>query len=448
MKIRTLFVCFLLIPVFGNAYAISYSMPELKGDRVISLTDGDIHTIEADKNETLLDIARRYNLGQMEIVRLNPNLDRWLIKKGDVVRLPNKRILPDTPHNGITLNLSEYRMYYYPSWDKNKVLTYAHGIGRQDWQTPLGKTRIIRKIKNPSWNPPASIRREHAAEGDPLPPVVLPGPHNPLGTRALHLALPGEYRIHGTDIDKVYGIGMQVTHGCVRMYPEDIEALFDMVTPGTAVYIVKQPIKVGWLRNTLYLEAHPDLEGEEKTKDQRYELALSLIEKANNGQMPEFDQKTLNEALDKLDGEPVALYEGLPPLEETPANIYEQEPQSIPEPAEPQSIPESQPIPEPSTKLKQKPDVMLVKKPASKKSTVTPVRKTALKPAYKQASKSTPKSQAKTEPKIVSKSASKNTAKTVAKLTTKTATKLSNRVSSKVITKTAAVSKKKLKPEG
>jgi L,D-transpeptidase ErfK/SrfK len=112
---------------------------------------------------------------------LNPDVDRWLVKKGEIVRLSNQRILPDSPHNGITLNISEYRMYYYPPTKKGQVplqvMSYAHGVGRQDWKTPLGKTKIARKIMNPSWNPPESIRREHAANGDPLPPIVPPGPH-------------------------------------------------------------------------------------------------------------------------------------------------------------------------------------------------------------------------------------------------------------------------------
>jgi L,D-transpeptidase ErfK/SrfK len=180
----------------------------------------------------------------------------------------------------------------------------------------LGKTSIARKVKDPAWHPPESIRREHAANGDPLPEIVPPGPNNPLGAYALHLNLPGEYRIHGTDIDKIFGIGMQITHGCVRMYPEDIEALYNSVPVGTSVYIVKQPIKVGWLNNTLYVEAHPDLEGEEKTPDQRYAIALALIQKANNGELPEFDQVALNQALKDIDGTPVPLYERLPPLED------------------------------------------------------------------------------------------------------------------------------------
>jgi L,D-transpeptidase ErfK/SrfK len=182
----------------------------------------------------------------------------------------------------------------------------------------------VKKVKDPVWHPPESIRREHAANGDPLPEVVPPGPHNPLGAYALHLALPGEYRIHGTDIDKIYGIGMQITHGCVRMYPQDIEALYNSVPLGTAVYIVKQPIKVGWLDNTLYIEAHPDLEGEEMSQDQRYAVALALIQKATGEEMPDFDQQALNEALTRLDGDPVAIYERLPPLEEAPQAVMNQ----------------------------------------------------------------------------------------------------------------------------
>ncbi|MCX7103859.1 MAG: L,D-transpeptidase family protein [Methylococcales bacterium] len=317
MKIRTYpaYLLFLLV-LTGNTYATTYNLPTSPGDRIVEASTKETVTVTVDHDQTLLDVARRYNLGQTEIVTINPKLDRWLVKKGTAVRLPNRRILPNTPHNGITLNIAEYRMYYYPADVPGTVRSYAHGVGRQDWQTPLGKTSIARKVKDPSWHPPESIRREHAANGDPLPEIVPPGPNNPLGAYALHLNLPGEYRIHGTDVDKIFGIGMQITHGCVRMYPEDIEALYKSVPIGTAVYIVKQPIKVGWLNNMLYVEAHPDLEGEEKTADQRYSSALALIQKANNDELPEFDQVALNQVLKDLDGTPVAIYERLPLLEE------------------------------------------------------------------------------------------------------------------------------------
>ena len=230
MKICTLLVSSLLLTmVVGNSYATTYSLPHLKGDRVVTSSTGETVTITVEQDQTLLDIAKRFNLGQTEIVTINPGLDRWLIKKGTVVRLPNRRILPDSPHEGITLNVAEYRMYYYPADQPGTVRSYAHGVGRQDWKTPLGKTSIIKKVKDPAWHPPESIRREHAANGDPLPEIVPPGPHNPLGAYALYLNLPGDYRIHGTDIDKIFGIGMQITHGCVRMYPEDISALYQSV---------------------------------------------------------------------------------------------------------------------------------------------------------------------------------------------------------------------------
>jgi L,D-transpeptidase ErfK/SrfK len=308
----------LLSALLDTAHATAYLMPEDSNDRVITqyATD-DTPLIRSEQDETLLDVAHRFLLGQTEIVRLNPNVDRWLVKKDVMVRLPNKRILPDTPHDGITLNLPEFRMYYYPrdqeQGSPQLVMSYAHGVGRQDWKTPLGKTSVVRKVKDPSWRPPASIRKEHAADGDILPAVVPPGPHNPLGAYALNLAIRG-YLIHGTDINKIFGIGMQVTHGCIRMYPEDIEELYNSVKVGTPVYIVKQPIKVGWLNNILYIEAHPDLEGEEMRQDRRFAIALALIKKANNQEMPEFDQLALNQALEKLDGDPVAIYERLPPL--------------------------------------------------------------------------------------------------------------------------------------
>ncbi len=335
MNIRALLVFTVLLSAIGGlANAATYAMPENSNDSVITKYSDGMAITRAEQDETLLDVARRFLLGQTEIVRLNPDVDRWLVKKGEIVRLSNRRILPDSPHNGITLNISEYRMYYYPPTKKGQapqqVMSYAHGVGRQDWKTPLGKTKVTRKVMNPAWYPPESIRREHAAKGDPLPRIVPPGPNNPLGTRALHLDLPGEYRIHGTDIDKINGIGMQITHGCVRMYPKDVEELYDLVAVGTPVYIVKQPIKVGWLDNVLYIEAHPGLEGEETTLAQRFVVALGLIQKASNQEMPNYDQKALDLALKAESGEPTPIYERLPPLEETSASMPAQSPVPVP----------------------------------------------------------------------------------------------------------------------
>ena len=303
-----LMICFVTTGS-GSASATTYNLPENPDDNVVTQYPDNAVFITIDQDETLLDVALRFSLGQQEIVRLNQKVDRWLVRKGEIVRLANRRILPDTPHKGITLNLSEFRIYYYPHVKPDmpaQVMSYANGIGRQDWRTPLGKTHISKKIKNPSWYPPESIRREHAKNGDPLPRVVPPGPHNPLGAYALYLAVHG-YLIHGTDIDKIFGIGMQITHGCLRMYPNDIKDLYYRVAVGTPVYIVKQPIKVGWLDNTLYIEAHPDLDGEKMTFGQRHDMALKLIKKATNEEMPVFDQQALDQALQSLDGEPVPI---------------------------------------------------------------------------------------------------------------------------------------------
>ena len=152
MKTSNLFAySLLLLAVVNNAaYAITYNLPVNSGDRVVASSAGDTESITVDHDQTLLDVARRFNLGQTEIVTLNPKLDRWLIKKDTVVRLPNRRILPDTPHEGITLNIAEYRMYYYPADQPGIVKSYAHGIGRQDWKTPLGKTKVAKTVKDPS----------------------------------------------------------------------------------------------------------------------------------------------------------------------------------------------------------------------------------------------------------------------------------------------------------
>jgi L,D-transpeptidase ErfK/SrfK len=236
------------------AYAATYLLPA--PDEALI---GHEQMASARYEETLLDIARRYNLGYEDIKLANPGVDTWIPGQNMPVLLPTRFLLPEGPREGIVINIAEMRLYYYPKElvdGRAVVITHPVSIGRDDWKTPLGTTRIVRKDKDPAWYPPESIRREHAADGDPLPKVVPPGPDNPLGRYALRLALPG-YLIHGTD--KPFGIGMQVTHGCMRMYPEDIEAMFRLVPVGTTVRIINQPVKTGWHRGTLYLEVHPAL---------------------------------------------------------------------------------------------------------------------------------------------------------------------------------------------
>ena len=232
-----------------------YDLPSAGNDVIGALT-----FVTARQEDTLLDIARRHGLGYEDIVRANPDVDTWLPGEGTEVVLPTRYVLPPGPRQGLVLNLAEYRMYYYPEPENGEspvVMTYPISIGRMDWETPLGRTSIVSKVRNPSWYPPESIRAEHAAAGDPLPRIVPPGPQNPLGEYAMRLGLPG-YLIHGTN--RPAGVGMRVTHGCIRMFPEDIDYLFGRIDVKTAVRIINEPVKVGWNGDELLVEVHRTLE--------------------------------------------------------------------------------------------------------------------------------------------------------------------------------------------
>ncbi len=293
----------------GGVSATRFLYPQQLGDTLIRDDIKEAHYTLAKQEDTLLDIAREFGLGQNEILLANPTVDRWLPGENTRVRISNSRLLPDTPHKGLVLNLPEYRLYFYPKQkqgEPKQVLTHPISIGRVDWDTPLGKTEIIAKKENPTWTPPQSIKDEHAAKGETLPDVVAAGPDNPLGLFALRLGVPG-YLIHSTN--KPYGVGMRVSHGCIRMYPEDIEKLFPQVKKGMVVYIVNQAIKVGWSENKLYIEVHPELEGQEKNYLDRLAIALDLIERANNGQLPVLNGAILRQALEQRNGIPVAIFE-------------------------------------------------------------------------------------------------------------------------------------------
>ena len=254
MLMTKLIALFLALLPLG-AVAEVYDLPPEGNDVVGALT-----TVTAREEDTLLDIARRHGLGYEDIVRANPDVDTWLPGEGTEVTLPTRYVLPPGPRNGVVLNLAEYRLYYYPTPEEGKpavVMTYPISIGRMDWETPLGRTTIISKVKNPSWYPPESIRAEHAADGDPLPRIVPAGPQNPLGDYAMRLGLPG-YLIHGTN--RPDGVGMRVTHGCIRMFPEDIDYLFGRVNVSTAVRIINEPVKIGWNGDELVIEVHETLE--------------------------------------------------------------------------------------------------------------------------------------------------------------------------------------------
>ena len=219
---------------------------------------GELRYTLAWRGDSLLDIARAFDIGHDEIILANPSLNRWLPRVGAEVVIPSLYVLPAGDRRGIVLNLAELRLYYFPA-DKQIVHTFPVSIGDYDWRTPQGATKVVSKQENPAWYPPKSIREEHAEAGEELPPMIPGGdPENPLGRFALRLGIPG-YLIHGTDQRRAFGIGMRVSHGCIRLYPEDMERLYSMVPVGTPVRIVDQPIKAGLRGDQLFLEVHQPL---------------------------------------------------------------------------------------------------------------------------------------------------------------------------------------------
>jgi L,D-transpeptidase ErfK/SrfK len=218
---------------------------------------GELQVTVARHEDTFADLARRFNLGFDEIALANPGVDPWLPGEGTRIVLPTQFVLPDAPHEGLVINVAAMRVFYFPKPDKDGqriVITHPIGIGKVGWATPVGQTRVVSKRKDPWWTPPASVRREHAEEGDPLPPRVPPGPDNPLGAYAMNLGW-SSILIHGTN--KPAGVGMRASHGCIRLYPEDIESLFERIPIGTRVTVVNQPVVYRWHGDSLFVQSYP-----------------------------------------------------------------------------------------------------------------------------------------------------------------------------------------------
>lgn len=302
MKIVSLLLT-LLLP--ATALAVTYELPSDQFDVI-----GNIKTVTTTYQDTLLDIARRMSIGQDQMEQANPDVDRWLPGEGTSVVVPSQHILPRAERKGLVLNLPEMRMYYFPPRQPGRpqqVQTFPIGIGRMDWSTPLGVTKVTGKIKNPSWRPPESIRREHAAKGDPLPTLVPAGPNNPLGQYAIRLGIPG-YLIHSTN--KPLGVGMRVSHGCVRMLPEDIERLFPQLPVGTQVTIVNQPVKAGWLGGKLYIEVHPPLEEYPNDHGAMVEAMMVALDGATAQRPIPLNNAKINEELARQSGLPQVVSAG------------------------------------------------------------------------------------------------------------------------------------------
>ncbi|MFM1887232.1 MAG: hypothetical protein RL026_2389 [Pseudomonadota bacterium] len=266
-----------LPPVANHRFEIDPAVDEVIGDLQVTVTGPE---------DTLPDIARRFNVGYEEIVRANPGIDPWLPGAGREILVPTQFVLPQAPREGLVVNLAALRVFYFPPKIVNgkrvarqpgeKQLVYTHpiGIGRVGWSTPLGSTRTVSKQKDPVWRPPASIRKEHLENGEVLPAVVPAGPDNPLGRHKITLGWPS-YLIHGTN--KPYGVGLRSSHGCIRMYPEDIEQLFGLIPNGTPVHVVNQPVVYGRRGEVLHVQFLPHLEDDRKVdKDPLRRLQRAL----------------------------------------------------------------------------------------------------------------------------------------------------------------------------
>lgn len=267
---------------------------------------GEMEMYTAEYEDTLVHLARWNNLGFVEMMAANPELDPWIPGANARVILPKQHLLPNAPREGIVINLPEMHIFYYPK-DGGAPEVHSIGIGREGLNTPLGKTSVVRKKEGPTWRPTERMKREDPS----LPNVVPPGPENPLGTHALYLGFP-QYAIHGTN--KPYGIGRRISSGCIRMYPETIKELYYKIPVGTPVRIVDQPVKVGWIGDKMYIEVHPTQDQAiqvEKLADlSSYEITaddMKLVLEKAGAHVDKIDWENVRNAAKERSGYPVAI---------------------------------------------------------------------------------------------------------------------------------------------
>ncbi|MDD0843634.1 L,D-transpeptidase family protein [Pseudomonas sp. Gutcm_11s] len=286
--------------VAGPVAALELPLPP-PGEDIV----GQIQVIKAKYEDTFADLATANDLGYLEMVAANPGVDAWLPGEGAEIILPTRYILPPGPREGIVINLAEYRMYYFPK-GQNVVHTFPLGIGREGWGSPIAHTTVTAKTPNPGWSPPASIRAEHAADGDPLPAYVPPGPDNPLGPFKFTLGTPG-YLIHGSN--KKFGIGMRVSHGCFRMLNNNVLELAKMAPVGTSVRIINEPYKFGVSGGKVYLEAHEPLSdsGEPSVVDKHTAVINALLKNEQLGGSMRLDWEMVREVVASEDGMPIEI---------------------------------------------------------------------------------------------------------------------------------------------
>ncbi len=290
VKLPVVLILFVLLLPAVSCSASAYSYG--KGDTIIGLSQ----SYAVKERESLIEIARKFDLGYGEIAATNPDLDPFVPGTGASVRIPTFWVLPEmVSYEGIVINLSEMRLYYFfREKQSSMVRTFPIGIGREGFDSPEGSFTVIEKIVKPSWHVPESIRKEKPE----LPAVVPPGPDNPLGSHALRLSI-GDVLIHGTN--KPWGVGRRVSHGCIRLYPEDIPKLFQSVPLRTKVAIVRQPVKVGVKNNKVYIEVHSD----ESVQKNYFTLATELLRKRNL--LKNVNTEKMYKALQQKSGIPIEI---------------------------------------------------------------------------------------------------------------------------------------------
>ncbi len=258
---------------------------------------GSVETYQVRKGESLIEIARRFDLGFNEIADANPDLDPFVPGTGAMVVIPRSWILPLVEsYDGIVVNIPEMRLYYFFPQGKSKVMrTFPIGIGDEGKDTPVGTFRVVQKILNPVWHVPPSIQRERPE----LPKAIPPGPENPLGSHALRLSL-GDVLIHGTN--RPFAVGRRVTHGCIRLYPEDIPKLFTMVPNGVKVTIIYQPVKVGVRDKRVYIEVH---KYENQEKFNYFNEAVKML--TRQGLLKDVSTEKIYQAVEEKSGIPVDI---------------------------------------------------------------------------------------------------------------------------------------------
>src|SRR5690554_3184976 len=268
---------------------------------------GELQVFTTAYEDTFAAIGNDLALGYLELVKANPGVDPWLPGDGTLITLPRMYVLPDVPRKGIVINLAEYRLYYFAD---DGVQVYPVGVGTEENPSPLTNAEVTMPLESPAWYPPASIRAEYEASGDLLPRMIPPGPGNPLGTHALLLSEKG-YLIPGTN--KQFGVGMAVSHGCFRMYNEDISRFVYQVEKGTPVQVIREPVKIGVSGGEVWLEVHrPREDYTPKDREQLWRQVMAKVE-AFQARHPETQVKrqSIEIAVDQADGIPTMIGEKL-----------------------------------------------------------------------------------------------------------------------------------------